>query len=111
MNKLTLLRPVVAVIVIPALIPAVVLVGMLMAWWELIGLGLRLLPERWSMRVGRVVGAMPFTWWLVATLMLAALAAWAIRGREVMATHRALCENSIEQLENIPRLREIGGFW
>lgn len=82
-----------------------------MLWWELIGLILRLVPGRARRFLGRWLGAFLFSWALVATLFCAALTAWAIHGKSFWPRFSALCESSIAGLEEIPRLRDMGGFW
>lgn len=107
----TLMRNLLVPPLLIGLIPAVLLTIVLLAWWELIGLLLRLPPKPVRFHGGRYLGALPFAWALSGTLGLAALTAWALRGGPVKARFADMAEGCIAQLENIPRLREIGGLW
>ena len=111
MKKRDVLRGFLVLPLLPLLLLMVVLTAASLLWWEALGVFLRLAPGRARRVVGRYLGAIPFAWLLTGTLHLAALTAWSIRGGRVKARFSDMAEGCICQLEDIPRLREIGGFW
>lgn len=111
MKKRDVLRGFLVLPLLPALLLMVLLTTASLLWWESVGILLRLVPGQARRVIGRYLGAVPFAWLLTGTLQLAALTAWSIRGGRVKARFADMAEGCICQLEDIPRLREIGGFW
>lgn len=91
--------------------PAMLLNVVAMVWWHVVGIVGWFGGRQVRFFLGRWLGAVPFSWTVVLTLVIAALFHANATGVWSRVWFRQAAENCIVQLQTMDDLKKIGGLW
>lgn len=91
--------------------PAVLVLFVIMLWWNLVAAVAMIGGRHARFHVGRWLGAYPFSLWVVVVLAIAALLHCCLRGVWSRVWFRQAAEDCVARLETMDSLKPIGGLW